>query len=259
VNLLELGLLALVEGIADIFPIDASTHSMIVARLMQVRAAPLAPALHFGVALALAAYFWRDIGLIASGLWKLRKARIEAGTRLLAKMLAAALPFLLIYGEVGGFSLPDIGSVLWIGVVTLLCGLLMIFADRLSLTVKRIDHIGGLTSLAIGLAQVLGIVHGIGRLPAGLVLARLFGMERSAAYRFVLLSSLPILLAEAIGGALREPHAPGLSDVLGAALSFGAALISLALGFAVMRRSGLMIFGVYRLLFGAALVGLSLM
>lgn len=258
-DLPDLGLLALVEGAADILPIDSSTHAMIVARLLRLRAGYLAPALHLGVALALALYFWREMALIASGLWKLRKARIEAGTRLLTKMLVAALPFLLLDFDVGGLRPPELDSVFWIGVITLVCGLLMLFADRLSLTVKRIDHVGGLTSLAIGLAQAIALIDGIGRLPAGLILARLFGMERSDAFRFVLLSSLLILLTESVAGFLHGGRSPGLPDALALGLSFIAAMIALPLGFALIRRAGLLPFALYRLLFGAALIALGLL
>jgi len=259
VDLPDLGLLALVAGAADILPVDSSTHAMIVARLLRLRAGTLAPALHFGVALALTLYFWREIALIASGLWKLRKARIEAGTRLLAKMLVAAIPFLLLDCGVAGFQMPEVASVFWIGVITLICALIMLFADRLSLTVKRIDHIGALTSLSVGLAQAVALIGGIGRLPAALILARLFGMERSDAFRFVLLSSLPILLTEGVAGLLHGGRSPGLPDALALGLSFAAAMIALPVGFAVMRRAGLLPFALYRLLFGAALISLGLL
>ena len=76
-DLPDLGILALVEGVADIVPIDGSAHAMIVSRLLGLRANGLAPAFHLGAAFALALYFWRDMALISSGLWKLRKARIE--------------------------------------------------------------------------------------------------------------------------------------------------------------------------------------
>lgn len=258
-NLSDLGLLALVEGAADILPVDSSTHAMIVGRLLRVRAGSLAPALQLGVALALTLYFWREIVLIASGLWKLRKARIEAGTRLLAKMLVASLPFLLLDYGIGGMSLPEVASVFWMGVITIFCALLMLFSDRLSLTVKRIDHIGGLTSLAVGIAQIAALVDGVGRLPAALIMARLFGMERSDALRFVLLSSLIILLVEGVVGFAHAGHAAGGADGLALGLSFVAAMIALPIGFTLIRRAGLLPFALYRLLFGAALCALGLL
>ena len=258
-DLAELGILALVEGVADIVPIDASSHAMIVARLLGLRAGGLAPAFHLGAALALALYFWRDMALIASGLLKLRKMRIEAGTRLLAKILVAALPLILIEIGIGGLALPRLVSVFWIGLLTMLCAVVMILVDRLSLTVKRIEHIGGLTSLAIGVAQIASLITGIGRVPAALILARLFGMERSAAYRFVLLATLPVLLVLAVSGLLESGRSPGFSDLLSVGSSFILVFIALPIAFALIRRAGLLPFGLYRLIFGAILVGLGML
>ncbi len=258
-DLPDLGILALVEGVADIVPIDGSAHAMIVSRLLGLRAGSLAPAFHLGAALAIALYFWRDVALIFSGLWKLRKARIEAGTRLLTKLLVTALPYLLIEAGIGGLALPHLISVFWIGVVTIVCGLVMMFADRLSLTVKRIEHIGGLTALAVGLAQLAALVSGVGRVPAALIMARLFGMERSAAYRFILLATLPVLLTETVTGLVESGRHPGFSDVVSVGLSFVLVLIALPVAFALIRRAGLLPFSIYRLLFGAMLVGLGLL
>ncbi len=258
-NLLQLCILALVEGVCDILPIDSSAHAMIVSRLMGLRAGALAPMIHLGAALALAFYFWREMGSIFSGLWKLRKARIEAGTRLLAKLLVAAIPFLVLQGEVGGIVGPRLANLFWIGVITMVCAVVMLFADRLSLTVKRIEHIGFLTSLAVGVAQIASLVTGIGRLPAALITARLFGMERSAAYKFVLLASLPILLVEAVAGLAQGGRHPGFSDLLSFALTFILVLVALPIAFSLIRRAGLLPFALYRLLFGAILLGLGLL
>ena len=258
-NLRDLVILALVEGVADIVPIDSSAHAMIVTRLLSLRAGMLAPAFHLGAALAVILYFWREMGLIWSGLWKLRKMRIEPGTRLLAKMLVAALPFLLIQGGVGGIAPPPVTSLFWIGVVTMICAVVMFFADRLSLTVKRIEHIGALTSLAVGVAQIAALLPGIGRVPAALIMARLFGMERTAAYRFVLLATLPILVVEAVAGLVQSGRHPGFSDLLAFGLSFALVLVALPIAFSLIRRAGLMAFVLYRLLFGAMLLGLGLL
>lgn len=258
-NLPDLGILALIEGVADIVPIDGSAHAMIVARLLSLRAGALAPALHLGAALAVIVYFWREMSLIWSGLWKLRKLRIEPGTRLLAKMLVACLPFLLIQGGVGGIAPLAVTSLFRIGVVTMICAVIMFFADRLSLTVKRIEHIGALTSLAVGVAQIAALLPGIGHVPAALIMARLFGMERTAAYRFVLLASLPILLVEAAAGQVQSGRQPGFSDLLAFGLSFGLVLVALPIAFSLIRRAGLTAFALYRLVFSAMLVGLGLL
>ena len=94
---------------------------------------------------------------------------------------------------------------------------------------------------------------------AALIMARLFGMERSDALRFVLLSSLVILLVDGVSGLFNATHGVTSADGLAFGLSFVAAMIALPIGFALIRRAGLLPFALYRLLFGAALVALGLL
>jgi undecaprenyl-diphosphatase len=255
-----LGLLALVEGVANILPIDSSAHGLLASRLLGWRAGPLDAALHLALVLALMLYFWRDMLLIASGLLKLGKMRIEPGTRLLAKMLLAAAPLGLIAAGVGGINPPVPSDLLAVGLITLVAALAMLFADRLSLTVKRIDHIGIGTTLALGLLQLLSLLPGVGRLSMALTVTRLFGMERKEAYRFALLVSLPVLLAQSGGEIYRNSQAGlqvGRIDLLAFGVTLVLALLALPLGSSLIRRAGLLPFVIYRLLFGALLIGLG--
>ena len=260
-NLLDLGILALVEGAADALAVDSSAHSLLAARLLHLRATPVAAALHLGMALALAAYFWRDMRLIGNGLWKLRKLRVEPGTWLLLKMLTASLPPIVALAWLGKFG-PQFGDLLFTGIDTVIFAALMLLTDRLSLTVKRIEHIGAGTTVSVGLLQLAALLPGVGRSAAALTMARVFGMERQDAYRFTLLVSLPILLAQAIGEFAdngRRGHSAGLPDLLACGLAFFAVLLAVSLGFSLIRRAGLMPVVIYRLFFGAALIGLGLL
>jgi undecaprenyl-diphosphatase len=260
VNLPDLGILALVEGVADILPIDASAHSFLASRILLWRAGPVAASLHLGAGLALMSYLWRDMVLIGNGLWKLRKARIEPGTRLLAKMLLAALPLLLALSGVGGFEAPKLNDFLAIGGITLICALIMLFADRLSLTVKRIEHIGIGTTLAVGVLQLLAVIPGVGRVATGLTVARLFGMERRDAYRFALLASIPLLIARGCVELVQngqQGQRAGLSDLLALLITYVLVMGAVPFGMGLIKKSGLLPFALYRMLFGVLLVGLS--
>jgi undecaprenyl pyrophosphate phosphatase UppP len=87
-------------------------------------------------------------------------------------------------------------------------------------------------------------------------------MERQDAFRFTLLSSLPFLLLRAGGEFLRngaQGHAAGLSDLLAGLLTFALVMLALPFGMGLLRKSGLLPFALYRLLFGAILVGLGML
>jgi undecaprenyl-diphosphatase len=108
----------------------------------------------------------------------------------------------------------------------------------------------------------LSLITGVGRVSVGLTMARLFGMERQAAYRFVLLASIPVLwvrvIAESLQNADRGAHL-GLSDVLAAVITFLLVTVTLPLAVALVRRSGLLPFALYRIVFGLVLIGLGML
>lgn len=260
VDLSDLGLLSLIEGVADILPIDASAPSFLASRLLGWRGNPLLPSLHLGAALAVMSYFARDVALIARGLTKLPKARIEPGTRLLAKLLMTAAPLMLASWL--GVQMLRITSLLGLGLITLAGALAMLLADRLSMTVKRTDHIGVGTTVALGLLQLPSLISGVGRVAIGLTAARLFAMERLDACRFIVLASVPVLLAQSAMLFLQhaERRQPvGMVDLMAGLICYALVLLALPLAFAVIRSAGLMPFILYRLLFGLALVGLGLL
>lgn len=256
----DLIILALVEGVADVLPIDATGHALAVAKLLGWRAGTISAAVHLGAACALLLYLWRDILLIVQGLWKLRRARIEPGTSLLAKALITAVPWLAATAFLGTPPVPGLGDLPMVGGVTIVCALLMGVIDKLCMTVKRIEHLGGATALIVGVMQLFALVPGVGRVAVALTTVRLLGLERPDAYRFVLLANVPILLADAGMHAVQyslEGLQPTDSDLMVFGVTFLFVLAALPLAMAWISRAGLLPFAVYRLLIGAGLIGLG--
>lgn len=260
VNLPDLVILGFVEGVADVLPIDATSHALLVSRLVGWRAGTIGAAIHFGAALALLLYFWRDVLVIGQGLWKLRKRRIEPGTSLLAKLVLTAAPWLVATSFLGSTVVPGLSAMALVGGVTVASAFFMAVIDKMSMTVKRIEHLGGATALAIGVVQLLALIPGVGRVAASLTTARLLGLERPDALRFVLLSNIPILLASA-GGAGISYYLQGLrpadGDLLVGAMTFVFVLIAVSLAMAWLRRATLLPFTIYRGIIGVALIGLA--
>ncbi len=258
----DLVILALVEGVADVLPIDATAHALVVAKVLGWRAGTIGAAVHLGAAGALLLYLWRDVLLIGQGLWKLRRARIEPGTNLLAKVLIAALPWMAATAFLEASPVPSLADLPLVGGVTIGCALVMGVIDRLCMTVKRIEHLGGATALIIGAAQLFALVPGVGRVAAGLTTVRLLGLERPDAYRFVLLANIPILLADGGMHAVQyslEGRQPADSDLMVFAVTFLFVLAALPLAMAWIRSAGLLPFTVYRLFLGAGLIALGLL
>lgn len=254
-------LFSVVDGIAEVWPVDAPSHALLAGLLFGRQAGTLGIAIHFGAALAILVFLWRDIALIGKGLLRLRKLRIEPGLWLLAKALLVAAPVLTARAMLGGPAPLAAKDLLAVGAATIIAALAMGFADRLCMTVKRIEHLGIIDALVLGAAQLLDLVPGIGRLAAGLTVARLLGYERPAAYRFLLLADALVLFAAGGGEGLVEMakgRPPAVTDLLVGSAGFAVTLAALAAGLSWVRQAGLLPFAVYRLILGAAMIALTL-
>ncbi|MCP6497894.1 undecaprenyl-diphosphatase, partial [Klebsiella pneumoniae] len=70
-------------------------------------------------------------------------------------------------------------------------------ADRLGVTVRRVEHLGWTGAMLIGLLQAAALLPGISRTAITIAAARLMGFERRDAARFSLLLAIPLLGAHA--------------------------------------------------------------
>lgn len=251
-------ILALTEGVARVLPLDETGHRALLAAYSGWEAGSILVAIQAGALLALLVWLWRDMMSIGQGLWKLRKGRMEPGTRLLGKALVAALPWIAI---VEGWLGPLEAHLAVVGILTILSALAMGLIDRMSMTVKRIEHLSPTAAAAIGLMQLVAILPGVGRVAVALTMGRLIGLERPAAYRFVLLASVPVLLVSTLHSALDyslRGVGPGGGDLLALGLTFPLVLLAVFLTNAWMQRASLGLFALYRFFLGALMLWLAL-
>ncbi|MFC3230435.1 undecaprenyl-diphosphate phosphatase [Marinibaculum pumilum] len=260
-TLLQLLVLALVQGITEFLPISSSGHLILIPLLADWPDQGLAldVAVHVGTLLAVMLYFWRDMIAMLLGLLNLLRGRRTDGARLVAMILVATLPVLI-----AGFLLQRAGmmqelrSVLVIGWATLVFGILLWLADWLGMTIRRVEHMSLGAALFIGCAQVLALVPGTSRAGVTMTAARIMGFERDDTARFSMLLSIPtILAAGALAGldlAESGDSQLGFSAILAALLAFGAALLSIWGLMWWLRRATYAPFVVYRVLLGAGLL-----
>lgn len=192
-TLLDVVLIALIKGVTEVLPLGASGHLAVFGRLAadgESRMAVIVAA-ELGVTLALALYFWRDLLAMGRSPVRLVKGRMDPGGRLLLQVLFGSLPALAL----SWFVLPLLPAVGALAVAALMVvfGLALWAADRLGVTVRRIEHLGWLGTLVLGLLQVAAVVPGISRTAITVTAARLMGFERRDAARFSLLLAIPLI------------------------------------------------------------------
>jgi len=254
-------ILAAIQGLTEFLPVSSSGHLVITSKLLGYpdQGLTIDVALHVGTLLAVALYFWRDVWEIAVGGLRLVTGRRGPQVRLLINVIIATIPIILA----GYFGHPyvvmfarDVQLIAWASIGF---GVLLFVADRVGMTVWRVEHLTWVNALAIGLAQVLALIPGTSRSGITMTAGRLLGMERWEAGRFSLILSIPTIFAAGLltGIEIRLSEdftLLGPDALASAAAGFVAGFIAIALMMAWLRRAGFTPFVVYRLVLGAGLL-----
>ncbi len=268
---LDLLLLAILQGITELFPISSLGHSVLVPALLHWPIDRDAPwflpyivVLHLGTATALFVYFWKDWLSLLSGTVAARGSIKDPQARLFWLLVCGTVPAALlglllehwIKGLFTGFAVA--------AVFLMINGVILLAGDRLK------SHAASHTpqsltwtkAFLIGCAQALALIPGISRSGVTLVAGLMGGLDYAASARFSFLLATPIIAA---AGVLELPklmhqHAtlpPGLLPVilLGGVLSGVFAWLSTWFLMRWFKSHELMAFrpfGIYCLVAGAA-------
>ena len=259
---LHIVVLTIIQGVTEFLPVSSSGHLVLVPLITgwQDQGLVMDVAVHVGTLAAVLVYFWRDLWQIVlgwmGGNWRRPDRRL--GRALGFYVVVSAIPVLIVGAVVfllapTAFRDPEI--VAW---ATIGFGFLLYAADRMGMTVRRIEHLTLRHAFAIGLFQVLALVPGASRSGVTMTAARWLGYERPAAARFAMLMSIPVIAASGAATGFKVWQQGDLvvaaDAVLAAALSFAVALIAIAGLLALLRRVSFTPFVIYRLALGGAVL-----
>ncbi|WP_413204775.1 undecaprenyl-diphosphate phosphatase [Rhodospirillum sp. A1_3_36] len=261
---LHIVVLALVQGITEFLPISSSGHLVLVPLLTEWpdQGMSMDVAVHMGTLLAVLIYFWRDVWHMLRGTGRLLKKKRDPGAALTGRVIVGTIPVVIVgYLMSRYMDMDALRTLEVIGWTTLVYGILLWVADRMSMTVKRVEHMGNVDALIIGLMQCLALVPGTSRSGITMTAARMLGYERSEAARFSMLLSMPTIAA---AGALITKDLIEAGNIrlteqaaIAAGLSFVSALVAIWLMMGWLKHSGFMPFVIYRIILGCFLLALA--
>jgi undecaprenyl-diphosphatase len=266
--LLQVIVLAVVQGLTEFLPISSTAHLYLTSWLLgwQAEALDFDIALHIGTLLAILLYFFQDwLQILAQGLGVRfgRDEELKHNHMMLWLLAIATIPV-----GVCGYVFNQQAETTWrnpfvMGVMLVVVGVLMWLAEKAGRMRRDLSSVNLQDSVVIGLAQALSIVPGTSR--SGITIsAGLFrDFDRPSAARFSFLLSTPAIAAAA-GKALYDMHKHGgLHAILNAPFTAGVAVSALT-GCAViawflryLRRSSLRPFVYYRIIFGIIVLALA--
>ena len=258
-TLLNIIVLAVVQGFTEFLPISSSAHLILVPQVFgwPDQGVLLDVAVHVGTLLAVVIYFRRDVQAIISGCLGMVLGRRDDNVKLVLLLAIGTIPVILV-GFLLNSHMEDLRDIRLLGWTTLVFGIILYFADRFGGIVRRLAHMRKSDAVMIGLAQVLALVPGTSRSGITMTVARALGIGREDAARFSLLLSIPTIVAAGAleGFVLYQQGNAAMTGaaVTGVALSFVTALTAIALMMAWLRRATFGIFVVYRVILGVILL-----
>lgn len=261
-DLLQLIILALIQGITEFLPISSSAHLILVPLLTDWQDQGLAidVAAHFGSLLAVVFYLRKDISrILIAGIESIKnKETATQDSRLFWYLAIASLPVLA-----AGFLLRDFVSAylrdpLIIAYASIGFGLLLWFADVKGKRLRQIDSINLRDAILIGLAQALALVPGTSRSGITMTAALMLGLDRTSAARFSFLMAVPIILAaggyESLKLFMSDISIDTINFAVTAVLSAFSALLAIHVFMKFLNKVGMFPFVIYRVLLGVVLI-----
>ncbi|MHA7873743.1 MAG: undecaprenyl-diphosphate phosphatase, partial [Hyphococcus sp.] len=197
--LIQLIVLAIIQGITEFLPISSSAH-LILAPLAVDDWSDQGPlidiAAHVGSLGAVLLYFRRETGMLARGGLDALQFRQTADRNLFLYIASATIPILALAAVFVYFDIiSHLRSPVVIGWVSIIFGVLLWHADRAP---SAKDGLGGISfreAMTIGASQMLALVPGVSRSGITMTTARYLGWKRTEAARFSMLLAIPTILA----------------------------------------------------------------
>lgn len=264
-SLLHLTILAIVQGITEFLPISSSGHLILLPRLMGVVDQGLAVdvAVHMGTLAAVILFFRAEVAQVVRGVGHILKGAFRTPEARLALLLAISTVPVVILGlivKITGLE-AAMRSVALIGWTMLGFGLFLYWADQRGPTVKRDAEWDLRDAVVMGLWQAVALIPGTSRSGITITASRLLGYRREDGARIAMLMSIPTTFAS---GVLLGADVIGERDwqtardgVIGAALSFVAAYLALAVMMRMLRSVSYTPYVVYRVVLGLILLGIA--
>jgi undecaprenyl-diphosphatase len=260
--------LAIVQALTEFLPISSTAHLVLIPWLFGWKDGGLTfdVALHAGTLVAVIIYFFRDwVQIIgqAFGLNIGSDPDLRQNRNLLWLLAAGSIPIGIV-----GYLFDKQADTTWrqpyvIGTMLILVGIVMWIAEGRRIGSKSMSTIQMNDAIAVGLAQAVSVIPGTSRSGATISAGLFRNMNRETAARFSFLLSTPAIGAAVLkkgwdihkeGGIPADMKAP---IVVGIIVSGVLGAIVIAFFLRSLRRSSLMPFVYYRIVFGIIVIALA--
>ncbi len=263
-DIIQILVLALVQGLTEFLPISSSAHLILVPLITGWQDQGLAfdVAVHVGTLTAVVLYFRKEIGVMFLAWIASLKGSHSEDSKLAWGVLIGTIPVgiagLLFKDYIAG----NLRTELVIAITTILFGLLLWYADRSGQRNRDEHTLSWKDIIIIGCAQAVALIPGTSRSGITITAGLMLGLTAPAAARFSFLLSIPVIVLA--GGMetldyLEVANAGDVNDLIyGALISAFSAYLCIHYFLKLLEKINMTPFVIYRLLLGVVLLSFYL-
>lgn len=259
-DILQIIVLALVQGLTEFLPISSSAHLILVPYLTDWPDQGLAfdVAVHVGTLTAVVIYFRKEINKMFFAWIASLKGKHTEDSKLAWAVLVGTIPV-----GIAGLLFKDIISEhlrtpLVIAITTIIFGFLLWYADFSGKRDRNEYTMSWKDIIIIGCAQAIALIPGTSRSGITITAGLLLGLTASASARFSFLLSIPVIVLAGGVETLDYLKVAGINDmndlIIGALISAVSAYLSIHFFLKLLERIGMTPFVIYRLILGVVLL-----
>ncbi len=253
-NLIHAIILAIIEGLTEFLPVSSTGHMIIASSAMGIANNDFVKL--FTVAIQLGA-----ILSVVVLYFKRFFRSIDFYFKLIVAFIPAAVFGLLFSKKIDQL----LESALTVGITLFIGGIILLFVDKwfTKPLIDNEDEVDYMTALKIGFFQCIAMIPGTSRSAATIVGGMTQKLSRKAAAEFSFFLAVPTMFAATAKKLLdfyREGHAITGDEIkllaIGNVIAFIVALLAIRSFITFLQRKGFVLFGWYRIIVGAIIIGL---
>lgn len=266
-NIFQAFILGLVQGLTEFLPISSTAHLKVVPVLLGWGdpGSAFTAVIQLGSIAAVLWYFWSDLSQVVNGAVRalVRREYDDKDFRIALGIALGTLPIIvggiLIKVFVPDYDNSPLRSLGAIAIASIVMAVLLGVAESIGKRKRDFSQLGMQDGILMGLAQAMALIPGVSRSGSTLTAGLFMGLERATAARFSFLLGIPaITLAGLVelkdvvtGGFAGVGALPLLVGVISAAVF---SYVSIAWLIRFLQTQSTLVFIVYRLLFGLAIL-----
>ncbi|WP_017259622.1 undecaprenyl-diphosphate phosphatase [Pedobacter arcticus] len=255
-NIFEVIVLAIIEGLTEFLPVSSTGHMIIASSLMGIQSDNFVKlftvAIQLGTILSVVVLYFK---------------RFFRTFEFYFKLLVAFIPA-VIFGLLFSDKIDELlESPMTVAVSLLIGGIILLFVDKWfkDANVDDADQISYPTALKIGVFQCLAMIPGVSRSGASIVGGMTQKLTRKAAAEFSFFLAVPTMFAataKKLFDFYKDGHTITSQELnlllIGNVIGFIVALIAIKSFIGFLTKHGFRVFGIYRIVVGAIIIVLIL-